>query len=275
LPPSAMAAGADMAATSMHKLGGSLVQTSLLHVKGGRVDPSRVQAAISMLTSTSTSYILLASLDMARMQLATRGTELLDETLKLAVAARRELCRIPGLGLLGGERPSRLLDPTKLCMSTRGLGLSGVTAERRLRAEHRVEVEMSDLCNILCLLSLGHRRADVDALLEALWALAGEGARAPEPGPVPPCALPPLGVLDMSPREAYFSPAELVPLQEAAGRVIAESVLAYPPGIPALVPGERISGEHIDYIRQCLLGGLPMQGAEDPTFSHLKVVRKR
>ena len=79
----------------------------------------------------------------------------------------------------------------------------------------------------------------------------------------------------MSPREAYYSPTELVPLQAAAGRVIAENVLAYPPGIPALVPGEQIAREHIDYIRQCLSGGLPMQGAEDPTFSHLKVVKMR
>ena len=235
LPLSAMAAGADVAATSMHKLGGSLTQSSVLNVRAGLVNPQRIQAVLSMLTTTSTSYLLLASLDAARKQLATRGCEMLDGVIALAEWARDEINAIPGLCCLGRQHVGSLsssygYDPTKLFISVKGLGLSGPEVEQLLRVKYRIEIEMSDLYNILALITLADNDSPVKRLGQAVREIA-EGVAVRRPRLVH-VRLPDLPRLALTPREAFYRYSEAVLLADSAGRIAAEFVIVYPPGIP-------------------------------------------
>lgn len=277
LPLSAMQAGADMAATSVHKLGGSLTQTSVLNVREGFINPGRVQAILSMLHTTSTSYLLLASLDVARKQLATRGRELIDRAVRLAERARRQIDEIPGLYCLGpdsvGQSSSRFdLDPTKLCVNVKELGVTGVEVEVLLREEFNIEVELSDLYNILCIISLGDSAEDVDALVAALREISRRYYRQ-RPANVVKVKVPTTPILAMHPRTAFYAETEVVPIREAEGRVIAESIMVYPPGIPILLPGEIVAEDNLDYLDECIQAGLPVQGTEDPEVKLVKVVK--
>lgn len=278
LPLSAMQAGADMAATSVHKLGGSMTQTSVLNVREGLIYPGRVQAILSMLTTTSTSYLLLASLDVARKQLATRGHDLIDRAMNLANDARRRINEIPGLYCFGpeiiGHSSSRFdFDPTKLCINVKDLGVTGAEMEILLREEFNIEVELSDLYNILCIVSLGDVAGDIERLVSALSALAERFYRK-RPANVVKVKVPTTPILAMHPREAFYAETEEVPLHDAEGRVIAESIMVYPPGIPILLPGEIVAADNLEYIDECIRAGLPVQGTEDPDIEIVKVVRK-
>lgn len=278
LPLSAMQAGADVAATSMHKLGGSLTQSSILNVREGLVNPKRVQAILSMLTTTSTSYILLASLDAARRNLIINGKRLLDETIKLAHYLRKNVNDIPGLYSPGedilGTEATYDYDPTKVLISVKELGLTGYDVEKWLRKEYNIEVELSDLYNILCIITLGDTQETVDKLLIALKRLANEYPLIQEANKVI-VSLPNIPALALTPRDAFYAETDKIPLDESAGHVIAEFVLVYPPGIPILLPGEIISQDNIDYIKQNLAAGLPVQGPEDETIGTLKVIKER
>lgn len=276
LPLSAMEAGADAAATSVHKLGGSLTQSSLLNLQGDLLSGDRVQATLSMLTTTSTSYLLLASLDAARRHLSLHGRETLSRAIRLANWAREEINRIPGLSCLGpeviGDRSSSYdLDPTKLCITVTELGLTGAEVEVILRERYGIEVELSDLYNILCLVTLADDEASVEALLSALRSIAREhyACRPARPVTVRTPEMPPLA---MSPREAFYAETEVVPLMESAGRIMAEFIMVYPPGIPILLPGERITEANLRYIKEHMEAGLPVQGLEDPGNERVRVV---
>ncbi|MGI6081708.1 MAG: aminotransferase class I/II-fold pyridoxal phosphate-dependent enzyme [Limnochordia bacterium] len=275
LPMSAMAAGADVAATSVHKLGGSLTQSSVLNVRNGFVNPQRIQAVLSMLTTTSTSYLLLASLDAARKQLATRGREMLDAVIALAEWARDEINAIPGLCCLGKKDVGSLssshgYDPTKLFISVKGLGLSGLEVEQLLRDRYRIEIEMSDLYNILAIVTFADRGSTVAALVKALREIAeGVGVRRPRLVHV---RLPDLPRLALTPREAFYRNSEPVALADSAGRIAAEFVMVYPPGIPLLLPGELIEQKNLDYIGEHIRAGLPVQGPEDVSLRTIRVV---
>lgn len=277
MPLSAMQAGADMAATSVHKLGGSMTQTSVLNIREGYVSYGRVQAIISMLTTTSTSYLLLASLDVARKQLATKGTQLIDRAVKLAQQARKDINQIPGLYCFGpeiiGQSSSRFdFDPTKLCINVTELGVTGADMEKMLRDEFNIEVELSDLYNILCIISLGDVADDLNILIKAFQTLSDRFYRT-RPAKVVTVRVPTTPILAMSPREAFYAITEEVPLEDAEGRVIAESIMVYPPGIPVLLPGEIVSEENLAYIADCINAGLPVQGTEDPDIRMVKVVK--
>ncbi|SFJ05754.1 aminotransferase class I/II-fold pyridoxal phosphate-dependent enzyme [Thermoflavimicrobium dichotomicum] len=276
LPLSAMDAGADMAATSVHKLGGSLTQSSVLNVKEGLVNPHRVQSIISMLTTTSTSYLLLASLDAARRYLATEGKIMIDKTLQLADYARKQINEIPGLICMGREWLDHDalydLDETKLTIHLKHLGITGYDAEKWLRQYHNIEVELSDLYNILCLITPGDSKDTVDALIHGLRDLS-KHFYSPEQKLEIPTRLPEIPELALSPRDAFYSETISVPLKEAAGRIIAEFIMIYPPGIPVLQPGERITPTNIQYILEHIEAGLPVQGTEDPTLEMVKVIR--
>jgi arginine decarboxylase len=277
LPLSAMQAGADLSATSVHKLGGSMLQTSVLNIREGYVQHGRVQSIISMLTTTSTSYLLLASLDCARKQLATKGRQLLDRAINLAQATRQGINSIPGLYCFGGEiigqSSSRFdFDPTKLCINVKELGVTGLEMENMLRDEFNIEVEMSDLYNILCIISLGDVADDCEFLVRALRTLAERFYRI-RPANQVTVRVPTTPILAMSPREAFYARTELVPIEDSEGRVIAESIMVYPPGIPILLPGEIVSHENLEYIAECIEAGLPVQGTEDPNTRFVKVVR--
>jgi arginine decarboxylase len=276
LPLSAMGAGVDMAATSVHKLGGSLTQSSVLNMRRGRVQPERVQALISMLTTTSTSYILLSSLDCARRYLAVEGHRLIERTLRLADEARKQINQIPGLACVGREWFDHDawydLDETKLLIHLRELGITGNEAEDWLRQVHHIEVELSDLYNILCLVTIGDNEESLAALIRALQDLA-DHFYPPKVSTSVPIRLPKIPELAMSPRKAFYSETISIPLSQATGRIMAEFIMIYPPGIPVLMPGERIVPENILYIQEHIKAGLSVQGTEDPTLQMVRVIK--
>lgn len=278
LPLSAMQAGADMAATSMHKLGGSLTQSSILNVREGLVNPKRVQAVLSMLTTTSTSYILLASLDAARRNLAINGRTQLDQVIKNAQNLRKAVNEIPrlycpGKDILGTEATFDL-DPTKILISVKDLGITGYEVEKWLRKEFNIEVELSDLYNILCIVTYGDTEESINKLIAALKKLSTEHINNGKKNNVQ-VRIPKIPALSMTPRSAFYAETDKVSIDESIGHVIAEFVMVYPPGIPILLPGEIITQENIDYIKQNLDAGLPVQGPEDESFRTLRVIKER
>jgi len=278
MPISAMQAGADMAATSVHKLGGSLTQSSILNVREGLVDVNRVKTVLSMLTTTSTSYILLASLDMARQHLALNGHLLAEQSIKLANHARDLINQIPRLYCVGpeilGQPATYAMDPTKVLIHVRDLGITGWEVENWLREKHRIEVEMSDLYNILCFVTAGDTEETIQALVDALRDLSVEFSHA-QPEERPKISLPKIPVVSLSPRDAFYAETETIPLEESAGRIITEFLMVYPPGIPIFLPGEVITEDNIEYIQQNIRAGLPVQGPEDETLRTIKVVKRQ
>lgn len=276
LPISAMQAGADMAATSVHKLGGSLTQSSVLNVKGDRVNIRRIRTVMSMLTTTSTSYLLLASLDASRRQLALNGKQLAEETIQLANYARNRINRIPGLYCYGeeirGVEGVADYDPTKLCIHLQSLSITGYEGELWLRRECNIEVELSDLTNILCLVTLGDTKSEVDQLLLALQRMSTafkETKVVNQPAAVP---VPEVSKFKFSPRDAFYAKTEKVPFKQSQGHIITEFIYVYPPGIPILMPGQVIYQDIIDFVIQHMEAGLPVKGPEDPTIQEVKVV---
>lgn len=277
LPLSAMQAGADLAATSVHKLGGSMTQSSILNMKGNLVSAKRVQSILSMLTTTSTSYLLLASLDVARKRLATEGKELIQKTIDLAQSIRSRINEIDRLYCVGEEiletKAAHDYDPTKLIISVKELGMNGFDVENWLREHHNIEVEMSDLYNILCIVTPGDSEREADILVTALAELASERKGNTEKLETQ-VLLPDIPVLSLTPRDAFYADTELVPFDESEGRIIAEFIMVYPPGIPIFIPGEIITGENLRYIKTNMEAGLPVQGPEDYDFKYLRVIEE-
>ncbi|GJM77833.1 hypothetical protein HMSSN139_03290 [Paenibacillus sp. HMSSN-139] len=277
LPMSAMQAGADMAATSVHKLGGSMTQSSILNLntKNGYVNPQRVQTIISMLTTTSTSYLLLASLDTARRNLALHGRELAERAMELAHDMRSEINQIEGLycfgrEILGGEATYDH-DPTKLTIHVRHLGITGYETENWLREHYNIEVELSDMYNILCLITPGDTQETADILLTALRELSKTYYKENNANELI-VKIPEIPHLSLIPRDAFYADTEVIPFKESAGRIIAEFIYVYPPGIPILLPGEVISQDNIDYIVDHVEVGLPVKGPEDRYIDKVKVI---
>ncbi|MCM3292620.1 aminotransferase class I/II-fold pyridoxal phosphate-dependent enzyme [Paenibacillus sp. MER 180] len=277
LPMSAMEAGADMAATSVHKLGGSMTQSSVLNLntKNGYVNPQRVQTIISMLTTTSTSYVLLASLDTSRRNLAINGHDMAQRTIDLAQKARRSINEMEGLYCFGeeilGDEATFDYDPTKLTIHVRHLGITGFEAENWLREHYNIEVELSDMYNILCLVTPGDNEETVSVLLTALRELAGTYYNVNTANELI-VKIPEIPHLSLIPRDAFYGDTEVIPFKESAGRIIAEFIYVYPPGIPILLPGEVISQDNIDYIVDHVDVGLPVKGPEDRYIQNVKVI---
>jgi len=276
LPPSAMSAGCDLAATSVHKLGGSLTQSSVLNVREGLVRAGHVHSILSLLTTTSTSYLLLASLDAARRQLAMHGRELLTKALQLARQARQQLNDIPGIYCFGAEilhsSATYAYDPLKLTIRVADIGLSGHDVETLLRETYNIEVELSDLYNVLCIVSTGDTLDTIDLLVKAIADIAANAH--PDTAYKPVIVVPSTPVLAMNPREAFYADTVVVPLREAVGRVIADVIKVYPPGIPVLLPGEVVTLDNVLYIEENLRAGLPVQGPDDPTIQKVRVVKE-
>ncbi|HIE64377.1 MAG TPA: aminotransferase class I/II-fold pyridoxal phosphate-dependent enzyme [Nitrospiria bacterium] len=282
LPISAMQAGADLSVQSTHKIIGGMTQASMLHAQGGRMDMAALASAIRFIQSTSPSYILMASLDLARMQMATEGEKLLEKTIQLAEEARSRINRIPGLfcfdrNALKKKQPLEKgdFDVTKLTISVQDLGLSGYRASRILNNNYHIQVEMADPLNILVIVSIGDRQDDLNRLVDALREMSKKyhGTRLPKRLSAE-VGLPPFGKpTGITPREAYFKDHEPLPLEQARGAVCAEIVTVYPPGIPLLIPGEIITTEVIDYIRQMDQLGATIDGL-DPTGNSLSVIKR-
>lgn len=276
LPVSAMNAGADICAQSTHKIIGALTQCSLLQVRSERVDINRVQQILSLLQTTSPSYILMASLDCARRQIALNGQELLDKTIELSNYARNEINKIPGFYCFGkeilGNEGVYALDPTKITITCRDLGITGYDLDMILSNKYYIQVELSDLYNILAVGSFGDTKESIDSLINALKEISeeyyGKGNKKSDFIDVP--AIPPQIKI---PREAFNSSKTPISLKESIGMISGEFLMAYPPGIPILCPGEQITQEIIDYVQRLKDTGLYVQGTEDPEVEYIKVVK--
>jgi len=273
LPGDAMAAGADASVQSTHKMGGSLTQSALLHLSGGLLDAGAVAGALDLLQTTSPSYILMASLDLARRQLVLTGQELLEKTLRLANETRKRLAGVSGLKVLAEEHlsgGSRALDLTKLVVSVDGLGLTGYQVGELLFSRYNIAIEMADLVNIVAFLSTGTTQAECDALVFALRDIARRDRLAAAPVSLP--EIPACPVKRMKPRDAWFASARRVAPAEARGRICAEMVAVYPPGIPVLCPGEEITPAVYEYLAAVVKLGLTCQGLSGRTLKSIKVV---
>ncbi len=268
LPTSALAAGADLVVHSAHKLLSALSQASMMHQSGHRVDAARVEVALRMLQSTSPNCLLVASLDSARRQVALHGTRDWQSALDLADAARETLTLVPGLRCLGPDRCARY-DRTRLVVSALELGYTGVDLERHLRDREGIQVEMSDLRNIVVLVTPGHQSRDLERLVTGLRRLP----RREGPVRIPSLAATfPSPEQAMTPREAFYASTCVVPISQAAGRICAEFLTPYPPGIPLLCPGEVFCAGHVDHLARALAAGIPLEGPADPTLQTVRVV---
>lgn len=277
LPTSALQLGADIVVQSTHKTLGALTQASLLHVKGERVSLARLTQLLALLQSSSPSAILLASLDAARMQMATQGRALLDNALRLAQQAREQIRRINGLWCYGdeliGAHGIAAYDPTKLIIRVTDLGMSGFEAYQALHTRCGVDAEFADLRQIVCSITIADSESSVARLVEALSGLAAE-PRAAQAADFTLESPPGLPTQALSPRAAYFAPSKAVPIADSVGEICAENLIPYPPGIPLLVPGEVIDAARLDYLRYLLSRGSRMVGPEDPTLATVRVVAR-
>ena len=277
LPMSAIEAGADICAQSTHKIIGSLTQGSLLHINSKYVDPKKLQQILNLLQTTSPSYILMASLDCARRQIALEGKELLDKAIELCKYTRNEINKIPGFYCFGeevlGKPGSYAFDPTKLTISSRDLGITGFELDTILADKYHIQMELSDFYNVLAVGSFGDTKEGMDKLINALKEISNEyyGKREPIQDFLD---IPTIPKKILNPREAFYSNKVSVPLKESIGRISGEFLLAYPPGIPVLCPGEEITKEVIEYVNDLKRANLYVQGTEDTTVEHIKIVSK-
>ena len=277
LPPHALSAGADMAVTGIHKLLGGFTQSSMVHVQGPLVDHNRVEVVTGMVQSTSASTLLRASLDVARMQMMTEGEALLSEVIALAEEARQAIDSHPRLSCLGkdlvGHHGVVAVDPTRLVVNVTGTRQTGYEVADRLFDEHGLVVELADFANVLANVTIGHRREDLVRLTDALVALADNphSHRLRHIGFVEEALrVPPEQVL--SPMEAFHAPQERVSLPDSVGRVSAEMAATYPPGIPVLVPGERLTGALVAHLRAQISAGGRIVGPADRRLASIQVV---
>jgi lysine decarboxylase len=280
LPAHALSLGADLVVSSTHKVVGSLTQSAMLHLgadSAGRVDEDVVDRCVTLVESTSPSALLTASLDAARRHAAVHGRELLDETLRALEATHTDVRAITGLDVLDerfvGRPGVHGYDPLRLAIDVRGTGASGYEIATLLRESDDVQMELAGENVIVAVFGMGERALEqgqrlVAALRHVVERLGGDGA----PGAREFAEPPPWGELAMNAREAFFAPQEVVPVAEAAGRVAAESLAAYPPGIPNVLPGERLTAETLDYIQQTLELGGSLRGASDRRLRTVRVV---
>ncbi len=272
-PVSAMEAGADMAAVSMHKGGGSLTQSSFL-LTGPRVHAGYVRQIINLTQTTSASYLLMSSLDISRRNLALRGEQMFRKVVENAVYARGEINSIGGYYAFGQELVNGdsvyAFDETKLSVHTRDIGLAGIEVYDLLRDDYDIQIEFGDIGNILAYLSIGDRPQDIERLVSALAEIRRLHQRDPA-GMLSQEYISP--EVAASPQEAFYAEKISLPLQETVGRVCSEFVMCYPPGIPILAPGEKITPEILSYIEYAKSKGCSMTGPEDANIERLNVLR--
>ena len=273
LPPGGMQLGADMAACSMHKTGGSFTQSAFL-LCGKGVNPGYVRQIINLTQTTSGSYLLLCSLDMARRNLALNGKAMMERTIEQADYAREEINALGGYYDFGSEIVDGeyccAFDTTKLSVHTRDIGLAGVEVYDLLRDEYDIQLEFGDIGNFLAIVTAGDRDLEIERLISALSEIkrlySGDLTGMLDHEYINP-------LVEMTPQAAFYSEKVSLPIEESAGRISTESVMCYPPGIPILAPGERITDEILRYIAYAKEKGCFMTGTEDMNISRINVVR--
>ena len=286
LPVEAIAAGADLVAQSTHKSVGSLTQTSWLLGQGERINKRRITQMHQMLQSTSPNYIFLASLDMARHQLATVGEDLVRRTVELSLYLRNELHKIPGITTMEyRDIEDRVVnyDCTKVLIDAKELGLTGVVFERMLR-EHRIEVELVQAHHVLVLITIGDTKESITALIQAVQAISDtilHTSKVDNSNVVEHAenlskdsSLLPKPIVRVTPRNAMYANREQVPLRDALHRIAGETIAYYPPGIPCVAVGEVISESVLQYIENRKALGYVPNGADDMTLETIWVLQE-
>ena len=272
MPVSGMAAGADMAAVSMHKTGGSLTQSSLL-LCGKNINADYVRQVINLTQTTSGSYLLISSLDIARKNLALNGKELFKRTVQYAEYARSEINKIGGFYAFGNELCDGGafydFDKTKLSVHTRDIGLAGIEVYDILRDEYGIQIEFGDIGNILAIISAGDRALEIERLISSLSEIkrlySKDKAGMFDHEYINPEVI-------TAPQTAFYGKKKSIPINESNGKVCAEFVMCYPPGIPILAPGEKITGEIINYINYAKEKGCFMTGTQDMKIENINVL---
>lgn len=272
MPVSGMAAGADMAAVSMHKTGGSLTQSSLL-LCGKNVSAGYIRQIINLTQTTSGSYLLIASLDIARKNLALNGREIFRKTVQYAEYARSEINKLGGYYAFGSELCGSdsffSFDPTKLSIHTRDIGLAGIEVYDILRDEYNIQIEFGDIGNVLAIISAGDRALEIERLISSLYEIkrlySKDKAGMFDHEYIDPQVI-------MPPQFAFYGDKKSVPITESGGYICGEFVMCYPPGIPILAPGEKITGDIINYILYAKEKGCMMTGTQDINIENINVV---
>lgn len=272
MPVSAMAAGADMAAVSMHKSGGSLTQSSFL-LAGPNMSEGHVRQIINLTQTTSGSYLLLSSLDISRRNLALRGKEVFGRVTKMAQYARDEINTIGGYyafskELINGESVFDF-DVTKLSVNTLNIGLAGIEVYNLLRDEYDIQIEFGDLGNFLAYISIGDRPREIERLVSALSEIRRRYGKSVT-GMIHQEYIEP--TVEATPQEAFYAQKKSLPIEQTEGMVCSEFVMCYPPGIPILAPGELITSDILDYIRYAKEKGCSLTGPEDADICRLNVL---
>ena len=272
LPISAMAAGCDMAAASIHKTGGSLTQSSILLTRRP-VNPDYVRQVITLTQSTSASYLLLSSLDISRRNLYFKGHDMFQKTMDYADYARDEINDLGGYYAFGPELVNGdtvyAFDRTKLSVHTRDIGLAGIEVYDYLRDDYGIQIEFGDIGNLLAIISCGDRMMDVERLISALEEIKRQREKSPS------------GLFDheyidpeivMPPQRAFYARKRRVPMRESTGFVAGEFVMSYPPGIPIVAPGERITPDILEHILFAKDKGCFMTGTEDMNLDYINIL---
>jgi arginine/lysine/ornithine decarboxylase len=278
LPISALTAGADLTVQSIHKTLGAMTQASMLHFQGKRIDIDRVNKALQLVQSTSPSFILLASLDAARQQMAIHGEKLISQTLELAEEARIKINQIPGLStpLINSKKSPGFmdLDQTRLTVNVSKIKFTGFASEEILDKKFHVTPEFSSWQNLTFIISLGNTKTDIQKLIQGLNNLTHV---IPLTSECQPCnnindAII-ASIMSISPREAFFANSEVIPIAETQERICAEIICPYPPGIPVLIPGEIITKSALEYLQEIQNMGGFISGCADETLQTVKVVK--
>jgi len=277
LPTWGMDADADLVVTSVHKMGSAVEQSSVFHLQGDRVDPTVLKQREDLLGTTSSTSLVYGSLDGWRRQMVEEGKELLGAAIRRAEWAREQLSAIDGIRVMGADVVADGLafeiDPLVFTVDVRELGITGYQAADFCRAAYQVDLGAADACRVSARFSHSDDAETAELLVRTFRRLVDDRDRIDEPAAV---QLPAPGALEletaMLPREAFFGDAEQVPIERCTGRVAAEVVSPYPPGVPVLVPGEVISDEAIDYLRSGVAAGMLIPDAADPDMTSLRVV---
>ncbi len=276
LPDGALVQGADMCAQSIHKVTGSLTQSSMLHVKSKLVDIDRLEATLHIVQSTSPSYLLMTSLDLARYELAVNGGKMIRNAVELSNYGREEINKIDGIICLDksieGQVGIKNLDTTRLTISASRLGITGFELKTMLFEDYGIDVELSDFMNVLAIITYANSKKDIDRLIAALKEIAQrhKGGKSIENE----IFLPPVPERVLTPREAYFSDKRIIAWKEAKGKIAGEMIAPYPPGIPVIYQGEIVTDEVWEYVENYRIRGRHLHGPADSNLNTFKIIER-